>query len=657
MADTQQVLDSEERDSSIERLGIRDLIRSAAREAAETSVSERLTQREKSEVHEWSVRILLVTLSVVLAIVPVFLLLDRYQVIQLVGAPDLPPGAAAAATPAGITDMIGILIPVLTVLVAFFLGSTGLKRLQLYDAELSQNRRERREEMESLRSQLARDMDRAEQNGREAATQQAVAMRADVMQSSRKVVEDAMIEFEYTLSQVRSGAEDTLNSVQKRVADLDWILKDKDMEEKLTGESMSSMGELHIAITELFQKGERTAAKTLFSRYFGSDDGEAPTLRGSPGDFFNTATQLAQVDLEPLAYRAMEGGLHLYPDNPDLLANGMNWALLVGKRERARELYERARSLPDSAKNWRLWVFMGDYLENTASTKDLERYYLDGYMGRFFGREWELLEDQPKDSMVEKMFAKLANHYLHLGRVREAEQVVRVALTHIEKVPQCASILSGILLERGDLEEAIIFADRAIGDDAQDQSNVNISSLQMKKGNAFDKLLFRSVNENVEPEEMLGFARRALYSYGRCLSAKDLIPNFPSQISTRVNAIVGKLEDLGFSGDVIRSLVPETLLRLLPPILLSGSAGSADSDNQSEVNSIQNWVLRVKDASGRPEAEGASLLQDIAEEIRENGLEIQVRGFFQHLAQELEADNDERAFVDSLRALLSQLSE
>jgi tetratricopeptide (TPR) repeat protein len=638
---------------------VQSLIRKVAQEAAENAVKDNIIQQQKSAAHEWSIRLLLLAIAVSLAIVPIFLLLDRYQIVELVGAqalvPASPQNPAKSATPAGIADMVGILIPVLTVLVAFFLGSTGLKRLQLYDVELSQNRRERREEMESLRAQLAHDMDRAENSGREAAVQQAAVIRAEVLQASRKVVEDTIEDLVGTLTHVRTSADKILETVNSRIASLEWVLNDSDIEDVLSGESVSSMGELHSVITELFQNGKEKAAKKLFERYFGPDRHVPPSLRGTADDFFNTATQLAMADLEPLAYRASEGGLHFYPENPDLLSYGMKYALVVGERDRAQQLYDRARALPDTAKNWRVWVFMGDYLEDTASAQAIEAYYVADYLGRYFDGKWQLLPSQPKDAMDERMFAKLARFYERRGREQDAIMVTRLALKHIERVPQCAGVLSDLLLSHGKLEEAITLTDRAIWNDAQDQSHVNISALLMRKGNAYDSLFFRSADGGAGIEVIQNFARRTLSAYGRCLTSNDMIRSYPRQIESRMNAIIGKLEELGVPAEMIRELIPDTLAKRFLQLLPSGASERPNRTEQEDPSRLQEWLLRIKEASTKAQPERGRLLQAVVAEIDGSDLETQASMIFQHAVDRFETDEEEEDFVECLKKVILQL--
>ena len=529
--------------------------------------------------------------------------------------------AGQETTQVSVADLLGVFLPALLLVVAFFVGTTGLKRLELYDNELRENRRERREEMNALRTELNRNLKSRTDEAAKVAMESAA-------QVARKIVmdlESTMNSLNLELTSTRESVGETEENLRLAVKQYGWLFKGPATKDVLGEGGVGSMGELHQVITSLFHDEDnvdsRRAAKELVERYF-PDWMSLPDLRGTPDDFFNSASQLARENLEPLAHRVCEGGLKFFPNNPDLLSNAIKFASDSGLNERARELFDRAQSMPPDTKNWRMWIFLGHYIQNSGTSQEIFDFY-NGYVLRFFDDAGILKKEQPKDAMIERVFAAFAGYLVRMDRVEEATQICLLATKHIERTPQTGRTFAAIRLEQGLFQEAITIANKALRDDARDDTNVNSASILMVKANAYEGLCFDAC-EKGELEEAVEFARLSLLNYERCITSQDVLDVFKITSVLRANAIVGRLQEVRVPAGAISSILPGVFSQVV------GQTSDEKEISQSPVAVLPHLLTEIL---------------GVVEEIKNSPLEARFEKIKDFVKQTKEHEREHEALV------------
>lgn len=626
-------------------IGVDDLSKPTVHEPTE---DDKLAQKIRSELRllgfeknlEKQNRTVWSNLSLLGSLISLFLwgavILHLWGFFQIVPVPVEEPGQAVSVS---VADVIGVLVPALLTVVAFFVGATGLRRLQLYDNEFREFRRERRQDSERFQAEAERRFEGISSRVEDATT----ATISEVI----KKREDAI---NRNLSEVRLSTEQLEDRLKGIESQFGWIFS-SDQRELMTEGAISSVGELHKVITDLFQKNKSGEAKALVEKYF-PEDGHT-SLRGTADDFFNTGTQLAQADLEPMAYRVLNQGLSIFPNNPDLLATSLKHAADAGFQERAEELYKVVQELPPEQRNWRIWVFVGDYLEETMEADDVIRYYRD-YVERYFSPGGERLTAWPMDAPSERVFSKLANYLFARSRMREAESVARLAMKHIARTPQCSSVLSRIYLEEGDFDACIQFAEKALLDDRRDQTNVSSATSLMNIALAKDSLAFSDISR--EPKELSEAIKSAFEAYGAVLRSLQKPAVYPITINMQINSLIAKAESRGMKREHIVSLMPIEVASLMGMEANSGRVnGSEQSTAVTSVELLRALVPTLKQLAEVPGELRSQQISQLSASIRERSLGGEVRAFLEDLLEKIADDEDQAAFVHIVRQVLSQI--
>ena len=626
-----------------------------------------------------------IALSTIVAILLTALLLDEVNVIELERIYDHSASIASGAEGAqdevdktddvksDLTDLLGAFLPFATIAIAAFLGVTGLNRLGQYDAELRQNRQERRAEMDSLRQELSSGLAQANATLRDTAeTMTQTTAREYFEKESRR------------LEQLKESTDKAVNEIKAQIDGLTWVLESESAESFQEGE-IKSFGELHRVLTAMsgrFQdQGESNprAIKTLIEQYFPKRPESRDDLPfgGGADDAFNAATQLARDNLEPLAWRLCEAGLLLFPENADLLSNAMRFASDAGEPERAEELFWRVYDLEHSKKNWRCWVFAHSYLERgtvaqrtitldggetVRETVDVETWferYIELYYEKDSDGQWTRRE-RPlvPNTMDERLFASHVQYLSRLGRKTEALRYARMVLNALPRAAQTALVAAEIHLSFGEYQDCIAAARRSVGDDASDQGTSNSAAAFMYEANAWDMMAFAASRTNGPREHLIEYATNALRAYDMSIRLPDAHDVNRHASALRTGSLVAMLIRNGVDSDEMAEILPQQLAPIAAGILPGrgesermGAGGLGASGEQ-----LQSVLAQVKMASVLSDDERHEVFNHLAD-----GLSGATRGLAKRLALQaaghFEDDEDEAGFVSALREFAGILDE
>lgn len=220
---------------------------------------------------------------------------------------------------------------------------------------------------------------------------------------------------------------------------------------------------------------------------------QSGVISGSADDYHNAAVSFSRRQQNERAVRVCKVGLKKWPDNIDLNADALTYAMDAGLTDELEELAAALqRNCPDRSRwNWRGFRFLFLYYIKVKP---------DGYEEKTKNLIEEYKKYIPAD---ERAYMCEYERYQGLGKPDEAVQALEEAVTNL-KAPQCALTLADIYFERADYDDAIRTATLGIAYAAEPQPGIRTSYLLMLRAMAKDAALLRKGNfSDKEVQEVL----------------------------------------------------------------------------------------------------------------------------------------------------------
>lgn len=220
---------------------------------------------------------------------------------------------------------------------------------------------------------------------------------------------------------------------------------------------------------------------------------QSGAISGSADDYHNAAVGFSRRQQNERAVRVCQVGLKKWPDNIDLNADVLTYAMDAGLTDELEELAAALqRNCPDRSRwNWRGFRFLFLYYIKVKP---------DGYEEKTKTLIEEYKKYIPAD---ERAYMCEYERYQGLGKPDEAVQALEEAVTNL-KAPQCALTLADIYFERADYDDAIRTATLGIAYAAEPQPGIRTSYLLMLRAMAKDAALLRKGNfSDKEVQEVL----------------------------------------------------------------------------------------------------------------------------------------------------------
>lgn len=210
-------------------------------------------------------------------------------------------------------------------------------------------------------------------------------------------------------------------------------------------------------------------------------------LTGSADDYHNAAVGFSHRQQNERAVRVCKVGLKKWPDNIDLNADALTYAMDAGLTDELEELAAALqRNCPDRSRwNWRGFRFLFLYYIKVKP---------DGYEEKTKNLIEEYKKYIPAD---ERAYMCEYERYQGLGKPDEAVQALEEAVTNL-KAPQCALTLADIYFERADYDDAIRTATLGIAYAAEPQPGIRTSYLLMLRAMAKDAIMLKDGNFTAE---------------------------------------------------------------------------------------------------------------------------------------------------------------
>lgn len=221
-----------------------------------------------------------------------------------------------------------------------------------------------------------------------------------------------------------------------------------------------------------------------------------PQISGSADAWHNLAVNLARIDAYDLACLVLQRGLDFYPKNVDLLADYLQYGMECGQGEHCKAVCKTLNRVPKALWTWRghhfLVFFYKEQLLLSGTEKELEKYKAE------IDQLLKLYRQQFPDN--EGSYDCEADVCRELNDRRREEAVLREALEKLKIAPKCAMQLAVMLFDRGEYQEALRYAQRALRDSVQTQMGVNEAFLCYLSGLAKFALMLLDEEANGYPE-------------------------------------------------------------------------------------------------------------------------------------------------------------
>lgn len=239
-------------------------------------------------------------------------------------------------------------------------------------------------------------------------------------------------------------------------------------------------------------------------------------LSGDSDDYHNISVCYARTGDYASACIILKKGISLFPSNSDLLADFIKYASKAGTYNECKEYYDKLKEVPLNAWTWRGFDFSIDYMidlySNAIDGSDEQKTIIEElkYLSMEFQRHF------PFDEQA------FLSEYAYLNAIGlKEEAVVRLGnvIDQFTVMPKSCLRYCDLMLERGEYEKVIEYAEKGIMGDAQSQSTIKTGYLFFVSALAKDALIWRDKKFNDED------AIRDLYLDYRIAERLDNNPN------------------------------------------------------------------------------------------------------------------------------------
>lgn len=485
-----------------------------------------------------------------------------------------------------------IMLPLLGALVIWLVAATGLERLKSYDGQFEIARKENREILAGLRTEL-RVESAAEQEKIDASVEKARKDILDSSQSTQGKIEDyqkkiseelntklngldkKISEFEASIANQshetlsafghqREALENEIRekndqSIKKSIEDIQAYvtrilgkipqIEDEELRDRIVGGSITSLGQLHDQIQKLEGHEDKLKDMVRIVDICLQDS----RISGAAVDYFNISAVLGRSDQETTALRACEAGLEKFPSDIDLLSHALQFSSKLGLFSKAETFYRRAREIgAKSAEaeterlatdftqwNWRAFIFAQDYLEA---------------VGR-----WDLAVDLAKKQIEthpneEEGYSQLVGFYLKRNKENQVKDIVGKVDKAGIRAPRMYMQLARDAQESGANDDAIKYTSRGLMHSAEGQASVSQSALWFYRAAAFDAKFVDQLTDGPNASrnkgrdfrsEVLDLYRKAVNAYVTSSGLQGSQRLFRSQADQRVKIMDALLQEAG----------------------------------------------------------------------------------------------------------------
>lgn len=196
-------------------------------------------------------------------------------------------------------------------------------------------------------------------------------------------------------------------------------------------------------------------------------------FEGTADEFHNFVAELAAAGYYGPACCVLEDGIDQYSLNTDLLADYLIYGIKCGKQQKCEQYYQQLDEINDRKKTWRAFDFSIDYLLFLISEENDEQK-----MAQIKQKALNMVS-RFKKTLPEEELAYLSEYQIYEATFDRAEGLRQLAnfLNNDERkakvAPRCHLKYIDKMLEQGEYEQVILYANDGAAEAAQEQEGVD----------------------------------------------------------------------------------------------------------------------------------------------------------------------------------------
>ena len=324
---------------------------------------------------------------------------------------------------------------------ATLLGILGLQRLATYDEAINDVRKSAEERyLEERKFALGQYKEMSDRinvqfdSFSKGLTLIAQDTMKNVVAEEKQMLADKQEQFLQETRQI-------ISNIEQRLEPFRWLEKYKDSPSSLSSSRIQTISIAFALAREMFSEGASDAALGI------ANFAVANNLPGDAVGYFNFSTLMSQHDQTPVAAQIVDVGLKHFPNDVDLIAQGINTNKSAGRHARAQELLSALQNIPKENWPWRAFVFSGDFLMET------------GRIGEGLHTYAEFRNYIPRD---ERGYSLPGEYLRGQGRYEEALSILEQGSERIPRSAQTNLTLAQVYIQVGKYRNAVIAASRAL---------------------------------------------------------------------------------------------------------------------------------------------------------------------------------------------------
>ena len=434
------------------------------------------------------------------------------------------------------TDYLELVLPILLAIVAAFIAFLGINRLKDMDAQVNQMRNSISTELDkeikrvaSLRSDLAEHIDVAVSTKTQTFAVEMEGKLESVSQDGEKKVterkEHALIEIDESKKEfiaLADQAKEKLESFDQRYS---WLLSNEHTAKNVFLKEVASVYDVHQIVEAIWNSDNKpNNIAELTKRYVEKVITKTSDLRGDENDYHNLAAECARHSLYAMACEICEAGLVFFPQNIDLLSDWIQYGTATGNIDAAViEPLNRLLAIDKTHWNWRAFDFTVDYYIAAGMFEEAENLADDfvlycPYEERAYYCQAEVYQKRyAKEEGIQKTIIAL-----------------QTAMDKNINCPLCENKLADVLSDCGRLDEALVAANRAIQELAQEQPSVNYGYVIYRRALILDRMAYKAQADRLDAHDI---AVKAAIDYKMAINSRRLSPITSRQATVRYDML------------------------------------------------------------------------------------------------------------------------
>ena len=434
------------------------------------------------------------------------------------------------------TDYLELVLPILLAIVAAFIAFLGINRLKDMDAQVNQMRNSISTELDkeikrvaSLRSDLAEHIDVAVSTKTQTFAVEMEGKLESVSQDGEKKVterkEHALIEIDESKKEfiaLADQAKEKLESFDQRYS---WLLSNEHTAKNVFLKEVASVYDVHQIVEAIWNSDNKPDnIAELTKRYVEKVITKTSDLRGDENDYHNLAAECARHSLYAMACEICEAGLVFFPQNIDLLSDWIQYGTATGNIDAAViEPLNRLLAIDKTHWSWRAFDFTVDYYIAAGMFEEAENLADDfvlycPYEERAYYCQAEVYQ---------KRYAKEEG-------IHKTIIALQTAMDKNINCPLCENKLADVLSDCGRLDEALVAANRAIQELAQEQPSVNYGYVIYRRALILDRMAYKAQADRLDAHDI---AVKAAIDYKMAINSRRLNPITSRQATVRYDML------------------------------------------------------------------------------------------------------------------------